>query len=194
MRLRGWAPVAMLVAIAIAVSASCLVDRVTSDYACEGQSDCTADRICDSGYCVVPVCPSECSSCSVAERTCQITCNNANRCGAVTCPDGYDCTISCTATGACDSVNCRNGTACDITCSSNNACGNITCGTGACDVKCTTPNACDAVACGESCACDVTCADGNCGGTTCPAADTCTVDGTPATVCESSVGGCNTCQ
>lgn len=194
MTLRVLLPVAALVALAIATSTSCLVDRRSGELTCvEGQTVCGTDRVCQDGYCIKAECPPECSSCDVALNSCQITCNNPNKCDTVVCPVGYACTIGCSANGACDAIDCTDGASCDITCSVGNACGPITCGDGPCDVRCTASNSCETIACGSSCKCDVACLTGNCDATTCPGADTCTSDSTPSGVCSSARADCNRC-
>lgn len=180
--------------VLVAGMTSCLVDRVTSDFACADQSDCDADRVCQEGYCIKPTCPSTCPECSFATMSCPIVCNNPNKCGDnVVCPEGFNCVITCSASGACDAINCTEAASCDIACSTSNACGDIQCGDGACNVECTATNACADVACGDSCKCDVSCPAGNCDANSCPMADTCTADGTTDTTCRSNRAGCNSC-
>jgi hypothetical protein len=183
-------------ALAIVAVASCLVSRKSSDLACSDDGDCEADRMCDRGYCVTLMCPSECSSCDLVNKSCTINCQNANSCDDVSCPAGYDCTINCSKTNACDDIDCTQGKSCTVNCSASGACKDVTCGTGLCKVNCSASGSCDVVDCHMSCKCDVTCASGACDDKSCPMGTTapCTTDGLPTSTCSSTTqAGCSTC-
>ena len=168
---------------AVAIAA-CFVDRPSESLECSTTDDCAAladNRQCQSGYCVVPNCPDDCTSCDENARTCNVDCTTDERCAdTITCPSGWTCTITCTGDNACDDVQCNSGSRCDIACS----------GTGACEQ----------IDCDNACQCDLACAAGACNGFSCPTRGnganqvTCTEDGTTATPCDSaraaSCAGC----
>jgi hypothetical protein len=115
----------------VLVGISCLVDRKSSDFACDNDDDCDeieAGRECKDNFCVKASCPSVCDSCSVSAKTCQINCSGVNECsGGVACPAGYACTFNCSKD--CTPVDCSNATSCVVTCSSASAeCGPLSCG------------------------------------------------------------------
>lgn len=179
----------------VVITASCLVDRKTGDYACARDEDCAGftdpERICDTsiGYCVPQECPSACNGgCDLRAKTCAISCGGANSCSSVSCPSGYACTLNCGGNNSCDNVDCSDAASCTINCASQNSCANVRCGDGPCRVMCVGSNACDNVDCNNSCACDVTCSGTNCATTTCSAL-TCET----ALGCSSALPGCNTC-
>jgi hypothetical protein len=201
------------IALAFGV-ASCLVDRKTSDLRCSEDRDCAAHktRVCDRdlGYCVPADCPSVCDECNLGTKSCEIRCDSAGECGALSCPPGWSCDITCSANNACGTIDCRGARSCDITCSAVNACDDIDCGHGdtACTVACNGPracdniecadgpcsvtcngnNACDYVDCRDSCACEVQCDSGACLQATCsdPTCDT-------AAGCSADRPGCDVC-
>lgn len=168
---------------AIAIAA-CFVDRPSEALECASDADCTdlgENRQCEGGYCVVPNCPDDCTSCDEAARTCNVDCTTDARCnGTVTCPSGWTCTITCDGEGACDDVQCSSGSRCNIACNGTDAC--------------------DFIDCDNACQCDLACVPGACDGFSCPTRGnganqvTCTEDGTTATACDSaraaSCAGC----
>lgn len=170
-----------------ALASSCLVDRRTRDLACDDQNDCTDDRICDSGFCVLPTCPSQCDFCDLEQEMCTINCDDPNECGNVTCPAGFECNINCRASNACDNVDCSAARDCDIECDGSSACGNIDCGTGRCDVFCDGSSACGVIECSQACDCDAQC-NGDCDGSSCPTPTSGAGD------CEDGTGGCDSNQ
>jgi hypothetical protein len=156
------------------LAGSCSVSHRSDEYACTKQSDCTGGRVCANNFCVVPGsidapasidafrgnCPTPCTSCNLAAKTCTIDCTLTSACvsGAVTCPSGYACDIRCKPDGSCrNGVNCQLATSCTIDCAGTNACRSVQCGAGPCDVQCTGASSCRGVSCGASCACDVVC-------------------------------------
>lgn len=195
-------------------AASCLVDRRSSDYACDSDDDCKAfpdHRVCDeaAGFCVPEDCPAACNAgCDNTAKTCDVMCASAGSCDTVDCPDGYTCTINCVSNNACGDIDCSDAAACTITCNGNHACGDVDCNGGsnspACMVTCNGNNACGDVRsngrfgvgctgfngcgdidCADSCACTAVCNGGNtCGTVTCPAG--CTQG--------AGCGGCDTCS
>jgi hypothetical protein len=223
---------ALATALALALAAGCSVNHRSDDFACDSQQRCANGRTCVDGLCVVAadsgvvdtlpppgdaaVCPSQCTSCNLAQKTCTIDCalNNGACNQAVTCPAGWICNVACSVNNQCNSgVSCGNATSCtiacsarqtcknltcgrgtcNVTCSGNSSCGNsILCGTGACNVTCSGNLACGGeVTCGPSCACDVTCRLGAaaCAAVTCKPGCT----GMPPAFCISTANGCNTC-
>ena len=209
---------ALGVVLLMAVAASCLIGRKSSEYECSSPDECDTGRTCDQGYCVEAKCPSGCDRCDLIQKTCEINCGQGDRCGGSLCPAGYACTISCTGNNACTAsptcaatarsckftcsgnnscgnVQCANGVPCDVNCATDGACQNIECGAGArCNVMCTGMNACGMVDCQDACACDVTCGAMACGTLTCPikGGAACTKPGLPD--CSSTtVSTCSTC-
>ena len=166
------------------VFAACFIERPSETLECSSNDDCVGfadNRQCQSGYCVVPNCPDDCTSCDEAARTCNVDCTSDERCsGTITCPSGWSCTINCDGEGACDDVQCNSGSRCNITCSDTGSC--------------------DHVDCNDACQCDLACALGACDSFSCPTRGnganqvTCTQDGTTATPCDSaraaSCAGC----
>ena len=169
--------------ISAAVIAACFVDRPSKDFECDSNADCLSigdDRVCKSGYCVVPNCPGDCPTCDEDQRICPVECTSADSCGSVTCPSGWTCTINCVGANACSNVFCQAGSTCTVTC--------------------TGTDACEDVDCDAACACDLDCAAGACNTPDCPAvgnganAVQCTVDGTDGANCDSSrASGCVKC-
>lgn len=147
----------------IAVAASCLVSRKSSDFACSTTTDCQDGRVCNDGFCE-PSCPAECSSCDLGELQCNVDCTDAGGCGDITCPTGFDCQVDCSASNACGNVSCGGATSCDVSCHGSMACGAVTCGPGDCKIDCSGSSACASVDCSTSCGCDVDCNGGDCGG------------------------------
>lgn len=186
---------------------SCLVNRKTADFECAETADCTAGRLCTSGFCItdnrppdsmqpdVTPCPSPCTSCDFGLMTCDVVCNTANGCSDITCPAGFACEVDCTASNACDDVDCSLATSCDVECDGVSACETVTCGTGPCDVTCSGNSACDVVDCASSCECDVVCVNNADCLATCPPPSAgggdCT-DGTP-NGCDSNMTNCDSC-
>ena len=66
--------------------------------ACSIDDDCSGYsefRKCTGGYCVVPQCPNDCTSCDEVARTCLVECKSEDDCdGAIDCPAGWNCTIT----------------------------------------------------------------------------------------------------
>jgi hypothetical protein len=106
---------ALIVALAVVIGASCLVDRRTSEYTCSTTADCGEGRICEDGYCVIgdepDKCPDACNAgCNLGQDECNIVCNAVTDCGEVRCPAGFECDITCDGPGACQSVTCEGDT------------------------------------------------------------------------------------
>jgi hypothetical protein len=196
---------AALAALAAVATPSCSVNRRSSGYACDNNSDCDVGRLCSRGYCIErggpePVpggCPSGCTTCDLEEQTCDIDCSEGTRCTIAQCPPGFDCTIRCMAPGGCTLIDCSAAASCEITCSGVLACQNITCGPGACDVDCIGTGACGLLDCRSSCRCDQFCrSPTSCASSSCPITQTevCTEDGEDGTPCDSSTGSdCDQC-
>jgi hypothetical protein len=208
-------------ALALALAAGCSVSHRSGDFACDAEQRCANGRTCVDGFCVVAadsgvvdtlpplgdaaVCPSQCTSCNLAQRACVIDCAaNTGACNqAVTCPAGWSCNVLCSLPSQCNSgVLCGNATSCtiacgarqtcNVTCSGNSSCGNsVLCGAGACNVNCTGNLACAGeITCGQACACDVTCRiNAACAAVTCKPG----CIGTPPAFCISTANGCNSC-
>ncbi len=189
----SWISGGTAIVIGLAVASSCLIDRRTSDFECDDMTDCTSDRTCVDGFCIIDdSCPPGCDNCDRDNLTCNANCNSPNECGAFVCPMGFDCTIHCSASDACSSIDCSQATDCDITCDKPSACGNIDCGTGDCKVECNGTNACGAVDCSNSCECDVDCNSGDCGSFACPTTGADCTDGNNDG-CDHTQSGCSTC-
>lgn len=219
---------ALCTAVALALAAGCSVSHRSGDFACSSDQRCAEGRTCVDGFCVFPadsgavdtpsgdaaVCPSQCTSCNTAQKTCVIDCaiNNGACNQAVTCPTGWNCNVLCSIANQCNSgVFCDNATtctiacgrqtcktvtcgggACNVTCSGNASCSSIGCGLGACNVNCSGNGACGAVSCGLACACDVTCRLGSCLPADVTCKPGCTTTAAPQ-VCTSTPTGCNSC-
>lgn len=124
---------ALVVAVlTMTVAMSCLIDRRSSEFECEQDSDCDDidgnPRECSNdGFCTLLDCPSICDGGCGANKTCTILCSNASECRTgVDCPSGFSCVINCTQD--CTPVDCRDG--CVVNCSGNADCGPIDCGGG----------------------------------------------------------------
>jgi hypothetical protein len=199
-----------VLALAIGSAGGCSVNHRSGDFACQIQSDCSKDRTCIDGFCVLAadagidtppplpdaaVCPTTCTSCNPLQKTCTIDCTIAagNCKQLVTCPTGWSCNVLCSRADACSNgVICPNGTACTITCSGLRSCKGISCGTGRCNVDCGGTNSCQDVRCGLSCGCDVTChINSTCSNLACRAGCT---SASQFGGCTSLTAGCNTCQ
>lgn len=166
--------------IAVSATTSCTINHRSDQYACTKNSDCDPGRTCSDGFCIsggniiadapkgdAPkspdggnACPSQCTSCNSATKSCVIDCSMAN--GAcneeITCPAGFKCDIRCNSEGACrKGINCLQAASCQIACASRQSCEDVVCGPGACSLTCNGVNSCRDVSCGNSCACDVTC-------------------------------------
>jgi hypothetical protein len=202
------APIVVVISLA-AVAASlagCSINHRTGEFSCDKQADCAVGRSCIDGFCVLPddagiidgphadaaVCPSACTSCDLAQKSCTIDCALNGGCKQqVVCPTGYSCQVLCSRDGACSSgVSCLGSTSCSITCSGGQSCRGLSCGLGPCNVACTGNASCGEVNCGSSCACDVACSGiALCRNLTCK--PTCNI-GTRG--CTSLAGNCNTCR
>ena len=186
------------VALALASLGGCGVDRRSSVYRCDNQSDCSGERVCQQGWCVVPGivdagpppgCPAVCAAC--VSGTCVIECEDAQDClGEIQCPPGLDCDVTCVGDQRCaGGVDCSQADDCTVDCDGTGACGGgVICGTGACSVECGGLGAClGGIDCSASCACDTDCEIG-CGELSCPGgAGQCERNG------ECSSAGCNSC-
>jgi hypothetical protein len=203
-----WLGVLGLAAIA---AGSCSVNHRSGDFACETAHDCADGRTCSDGFCVgLPLdagaktdaqlsgdagqCPSQCTSCTAATKTCVVDCALNGGCKQrVACPAGWNCNVACSVANACNNgVVCTGDTACKITCSGAQSCRTITCATGPCNVDCPGNGSCRDVTCDQACSCDVACdLNSACNTTTCPSAscDSPSVFGG----CTSLTPGCNTC-
>lgn len=175
-------------AFAFAIASSCLIDRRTSDFACDDNTDCELGRVCTDGFCAVD----DSFRCDDTVMSCNIECNTPGQCSNVVCPPGFECNIDCTATNACGAIDCSAAAACDIECNSTTACGGIDCGTGDCKVSCSGTNACGAVDCANACECDVDCNRGDCASFACPTTGADCTDGN-ADGCDHTQAGCSTC-
>ena len=125
--------VAAAAAAMMTFAMSCFIDRHSTEFECDGNSDCAAIegglRECKEGYCVLASCPSACNGgCSTTAKSCSISCSNTSDCsGGVRCPTGYTCTFACSQD--CLDLECPLG--CTVLCSGNTECGPIDCGSGA---------------------------------------------------------------
>lgn len=182
--------------IAAGFAASCLVDNRTGDFACSGQADCGAGRLCQSGYCLLVEelppdgmqCPAPCTACDFDSMSCEVVCDSAQACNNITCPAGFECAVDCIASNACDTIDCSLATSCDIECIGASACGDVICGTGRCTVECNGSAACDAVDCAQACECDVDCDGGmDCESASCPLSD----DGNNLPCTDGTSAGCD---
>lgn len=164
-------------ALSVLVIVACTVNRPSDSYTCATDTDCTDNRHCSSGYCVIQNCPSDCTTCNETAKTCTMECSNADSCGNVNCPTGWTCTINCIGDGACNDVSCAGGSKCSINCSGAGACADISCR--------------------DACKCDLQCASGACAAISCPTGatpnDKCTTDGSIGSPCLSSPAGCTKC-
>jgi hypothetical protein len=207
------AALGFVLACCLVVAAGCSVSHRSGDFACKTTADCSRDRTCVEGLCVVSavdagakadgppigdaaVCPSQCTSCNVATKSCTIDCAlSGNACNqAITCPAGWDCIIGCSTNGSCrNGINCQNSKSCTITCGAAQSCRNVSCGAGPCNIDCAGNGSCRDVSCGASCACDVTCRiNSACLNLTCKSPPDCTGP-LPFGGCTSQNPGCNTC-
>jgi hypothetical protein len=167
-----------------ALIAACFIERPSENLDCSVTADCEslgADRRCVDGFCVVPNCPADCSSCNETMRTCLVECSDADDCDtSISCPSGWTCTINCNGDSACNDIVCNSGARCTITCNGAGSCGDVNCD--------------------SACQCDVTCAAGACDSTSCPTRGNganqvhCTEDGTVSTPCDSArAASCASC-
>lgn len=176
-------------AVLLALVTACTINERSADYTCTVQADCTGGRTCSSGLCVAGGmgsngCPTACTSCDAAAKTCAIEGGNT-----VTCPTGWSCFVTCSRTNSCDKVDCDGATSCTVTCSGVDSCKELRCRTGRCNVACSGQGSCDTVDCQDACACDVSCAQGACNAKpVCPM----NVCSTP-TGCSSILPACNGC-
>lgn len=206
--MKAAAVLTVLVAAGLAAlsAASCSVHRLSDGYTCDpagSGSECGSGRFCDQGFCVESgsseMCPGQCNSCDVVNRTCRIDCSQGNSCGNVQCPAGYDCTIRCNNGQACGDIDCALARSCDIDCTGAAACGNVNCGSHACSIRCSGgANACPMIDCAASCSCDVSCNNpAFCPSMACPTAPgplgPCTENGSAGAPCDSSGPGCDVC-
>ena len=208
MRLSTW-----LLGLAL-VTAACSVNHRSGDFACEKQADCSTGRTCIEGFCVAMqadagigdgarvdaalvdanACPTQCTSCSNDNKTCNIDCSaNGGACNApVRCPEGWNCNVLCATPGSCSNgLTCPGaGMSCKVTCSGRGSCNQFMCNTGPCDIQCTGTDSCTALSCGTACACDINCVNDSscdskitCKAELCRRDRGCTSMSIPATVC-----------
>ncbi|MGE0550708.1 MAG: hypothetical protein AB7O24_08210 [Kofleriaceae bacterium] len=201
---------AMAVVVCAAVAASCSIEHRSGELQCTTQSDCADGRLCVDGFCVqqgggpsdarsdstMPdalLCPPQCSSCNLAEKSCTIDCAVTSCTGnaAVVCPVGWACSVACSVQNSCrNGVICGGATSCKVQCSGIDTCRNVECGLGPCAVTCSGPQSCRDISCGNSCACDVTCAiTAACDDVSCTDLSCTSING-----CSSSQFDCNTCK
>jgi len=172
---------AALLALAAAI-AGCSINKRTSAFRCETDSDCESDRRCEEGYCtvgardlpdaapgtpdapVVPVidaeppdafiCPTACTGGCEEDFTCLIDCSADASCAEpIVCPANLPCQVTCTGAGSCQTtIDCTAASDCDITCGADDACSGV--------ISCAADRECD-VACSNAgtCAAGVSCAD-----------------------------------
>lgn len=195
--------------IAGALLWSCSVNRVSDDLKCDSNADCSLDRVCVSGYCVVgqnplldarpadaAVCPAICGgACDFQTSTCTITGTGS---GNITCPTNWNCVINCGTQGACGTISCTAAASCDIHCTTGSACLGITCQTKDCDVECVGDKACGSISC-TSGRCRTDCSGGsaacgtlNCGTGECSA--TCVGSGSGSDSACSAINCANSCK
>jgi len=203
--------------LAIALLASCTVNKRSDDFACETTADCSDGFTCNNGICVSTtppgqdggpgdpdappkpdafVCPAQCTSCKLDTHTCKVDCGaSPATCNApINCPAGFNCEIICSTPSGCANVNCSQGESCKIDCKASGTCKTVTCGEGPCEVGCDGQNSCRSVDCSNSCACDAQCI----GLGSCALALTCQGTGIACNTanprgCTSMRDGCNTC-
>ena len=67
--------------VALALAAGCSVSHRSGDFTCNDQQRCADGRTCVDGLCVLAsdagvlaTCPSQCTSCELAQRSCTIDC------------------------------------------------------------------------------------------------------------------------
>lgn len=122
--------VAALVMMTIAMS--CLIDRRSSEFACDQDSDCDdleGERECSDGYCTLMSCPGICDGGCAPGKLCTVNCSSGSECrNGVSCPSGFTCVFNCSQD--CQDIECPLG--CVVNCNGTTAdCGPIDCGTGA---------------------------------------------------------------
>lgn len=180
--------VAALALAVVAGSASgCTIDKRSAAFACTIDDDCSSDRRCDDGFCVIGVrgfidagpddpidgpqadpdapppdafvCPGGCTSC-LQDNTCVIDCSAAGACATpIVCPANLPCLVLCMGDNSCNTtIDCTAADSCDVDCDGLAACtGEVTCA----------PNG----ACDVHCGLDNACA----GGIDCTGVTSCTV-------------------
>ncbi len=167
-------------ALMLASLGGCGVDRRSSAYRCDNQSDCSGERVCQQGWCVVagtpdaappPGCPEVCGVC--VSGACVIECLDGQDCpDEIVCPPGMDCNVTCEGTQSCTGgVDCSQAGDCTVDCDGAGACsGGVICGAGQCNVECAGLGACSqGIDCSASCACDTDCDSTlGCGALSCP--------------------------
>lgn len=202
-------------ALAIAaLAAACSINHRSGDFTCQTQADCSSNRVCVEGFCVLATldggtpgtandapspggdaaitgCPAQCSSCNLTQKTCAVNCTLVPALckQAVTCPAGWSCDIVCAGDNACSSVDCTAGTSCTITCSGQASCQSVDCGASACNVVCQGRDSCRGIDCQSSCACDVNCQNA----TSCLPKPMCPPTCMSPDGCSSQSPACNTC-
>jgi hypothetical protein len=188
-------PAPALFALALAL-AGCGIDKRTSAFQCETDTDCESDRRCEEGYCTVGprdladaargsadapvspgidatppdafICPADCTGGCLEDFTCVIDCSADGSCGApIVCPANIPCQVSCTGIGSCvTTIDCTLASDCDINCAADGACSG-------------------SVSCAVGAECDVGCAGANSCGAGVSCADACS--------CEVLCGGAGSC-
>ncbi len=199
---------ALCITLAVALATGCSINHRSGDFTCDAQQRCADGRACVDGFCVIAadsgvvdtplppptdaaVCPSQCTSCNAAQKTCAIDCalNNGACAQPIACPAGWSCNVTCSVANQCNSgVSCGNATSCTIACSARQTCKNVTCGRGTCGVTCGGTNSCGgAVTCGTG-TCGVTCSGTNsCGNTVTCGTGACNVNCTGNMACDGAV-------
>ncbi|MBC7974013.1 MAG: hypothetical protein H7138_03440 [Myxococcales bacterium] len=194
-----WAVVALLSAAAIG---SCSINHRSTDFLCERTSQCSTDRVCSDGFCVLRrpvdagveidaplppppprdaavVCPEQCTSCDTDAMSCTVDCaRGGDVCDRpIVCPEGWTCDIKCTTRGSCNSgIDCTDAKSCSIGCVGPNTCNTIACDTSNCSIDCIGENSCTNVDCGSG-KCDLLCTGGQaCEKVDCSRACACDVD------------------
>jgi hypothetical protein len=192
-----------LFALALALAAGCSVSHRSGDFACDTDQRCANGRTCVDGFCVLPadsgvvdgprptgdasVCPAQCTSCDIAQRTCAIDCSASNgACNqAISCPAGWNCNVTCSIANQCNAgISCGNATSCTIACTARQTCRNVSCGRGTCKLTCGGTASCgNSVTCGTG-ACSVACTGGgSCGSAVTCGTGACNVNCTGSAAC-----------
>lgn len=213
----------LALAATIAALAACSIEPRSAGFACEGPADCPADRVCESGWCVLPgggggdgggssdggggsdagptgdaapvVCSEAiCDACD-DDGTCVLLCTQGEACPeTVVCPVGIPCRVVCSGLDACaGGVDCTAASRCEVVCAKNRACAG--------PVECGSGR-CDVECSGrDSCLAGVDCSD-SCGCDTrcygsgaCPGGPVCPFDECVEDDLDCTVddNGCDTC-
>lgn len=184
--------------------AGCSVDTRSGAFRCTDTTDCSGDRVCESGWCVsssladagdvgtdADSCPAVCDDC--ANGICTVNCNSPGACsGDIDCPDGLPCEIHCFGDGSCSGdIACPPGDEdCTIRCRGLGSCsGDITSGDGDTEIRCPGADSCNgAIDCSDACECGLSCGGVN----TCQDSVVCPSGCDDGDGCSDS-GSCNQC-